>query len=308
MADTNQYKYDDLELTGEYLTAMKTISAHLMNRLPEGDALWRTLGQTEALLLEAQMTGTSLEKIFGKGGVAGFCQSLVDELTKEKMDGAVPASSSFVKRTAKPRQTANRQTRRKKNLITAGVIFLWCLLIAFLIGQYTGYLPYLFSPSDFYLSELHNFAAEVTKIPDSEVTLSIPVRASNAEAQILYHSDSYTVSLTYVGFDEDSYTEDDPLRRWWVELTYTQTADFSEVSYISPAQSGTATVTLANGDVVTQEIHWQGDGYYGDTAYVRLYFLEIPKETPTEGCSAEISFDAMTLVRWTRTGVGIRAK
>ena len=67
-------------------------------------------------------------------------------------------------------------------------------------------------------------------------------------------------------------------------------------------------MTLSNGEMLTQELHWQGEGYYGDTAYVRLYFLEIPKDTSTEGLSAEISFDAMTFVRWTRTGVGLRAK
>ncbi len=307
MADTNKHIPDNLELTGKYLAAMKTISAHLMNRLPEGEALWRTLGQTEALLLEAQMTETPLEKIFGKGGVAGFCQSVVDELVEGKTNGSIPAAEHKSK-AAKPRQTANEQIKKKKNLITAAVLLLWCLLIAFLVGQYTGYLTYLFSPADFYLSELHNFRAEETVIPDSKITLSVPVRSTSSEPQILYRSGDYTVSLTYVGFDEDSYTEGDPLRRWWVEFSYTQISDFSEVTYVSPAQSGTATVTLASGEVLTQPLHWQGDGYYGDTAYVRLYFLEIPKDTPTDGLSAEISFDDMTLVRWIRAGIGIRAK
>lgn len=307
MDDTSNKAHENLELTGEYLAAMKTISAHLMNRLPEGETLWRTLGQTEALLLEAQMTKTPVSKLFGKGGAASFCQSIIDELNGGKSDVGKPEADPPQKAKGK-RQTENRQIKKKKNLITAAVILIWFLLIAVLIGQYTGYLPYLVSPADFYLSELHNFEAEVTEIPGSETTLTIPIKAQSGEPQILYQGEGYTVSLTYVGVDEDSYIKDSPLRRWWIELSYTQTSTFSEISYVSPAQSGTVTVTLTNGEALTQNLHWQGEGYYGDTAYIRLYFLELPKDTPTEGASAEISFDAMTLVRWTRTGIGIRAK
>ena len=192
-------------------------------------------------------------------------------------------------------------------MITALIIVVWLLLIAFLIGQYTGFVRYMFHPQTFYLQELHNFNAEVTEVPLSQTTVTIPLKVQAPEPQILYRDENYTITLTYVSFDEDSYTQKNPTRRWWVEISYTRHASFNEVSYVSPAQSGTATVTLANGETVTQELRWQGESYDENTAFVRLCFLEVPKDTPTEGCFASISFDAMSHVRWTRTGIGSRA-
>ncbi len=307
MSNTSKRPPEDLELTGEYLTAMETVSAHLMNHLPGGDDLWRILGETETLLLEAQMTGTSLSKLFGKGGVAGFCQSIIDERSGKASGDTLPAIADKASR-KKPRATTNHHTKKRKNLVTVLVLAAWLVVVALLVGQYTGFLPYLMDPHGFYLSELHNFNAEVTELEDSRVTVTLPITTHTPDRQVLYQSDEFRVTLTYIGFDEDSYTEDDPLRRWWVELTYTQIADFSEITYVSPAETGAVTATLADGQVITQGLHWKGDGYYGDTAYVRLYFLETPKNTVTQGGTAEISFDPMTLVKWTRTGVGIRAK
>lgn len=308
MAGTSPNRPENLELTGEYLSAMETVSSLLMNRLPGGDELWRILGQTEALLLEAQMTGTPLSTLFGKGGVAGFCQSIIDEKSGSDKENTAPAITDKASK-KKPRSTTNRQTKKRKNLITAAVVVAWLIIVTLLVGQYTGFLPYLRDPYGFYRSELHNFDVEVTELADSRVTVTLPITAHTPDRQVLYQSDDFQVTLTYVGFDEDSYTENDPLRRFWVELTYTQISDFSEIAYVSPAETGTVTVTLADGQVLTQELHWKSDGYYGDTAFVRLYFLEVPKNTVvTADGQAEITFDPMSLVRWTRTGIGIRAK
>ena len=89
------------------------------------------------------------------------------------------------------------------------------------------------------------------------------------------------------------------------ELSFEKTVSFSEISYVSPAETGTATVTLANGHTLSQELRWQSEGQYENgTAYVRLYFLDVPKSTSTEGGQANLTFDAMFLVTWRRTGVG----
>jgi DNA-binding ferritin-like protein (Dps family) len=83
------------ELNGIYLQAMREISARLMDALPAGDELWQTLGQAEAMLLEAQMQGIPLQSLFGQGGVPSFCQSIVDEYRADHgqaEDTMIPAS------------------------------------------------------------------------------------------------------------------------------------------------------------------------------------------------------------------------
>lgn len=308
MSNTSPNIPQSTELTGEYLSAMETISSLLMNSLPGGDELWRILGQTEALLMEAQMTGTPLSKLFGKGGVAGFCQSIIDERSGADKEATSPAITDKSSK-KNPRKTTNRRTQKRKNLVTAAVIVVWLVVVALLVGQYTGFLPYLVDPHGFYRSELHNFNVEVTELSDSRVTVTLPITPHTPDRLVLYQSNEFCVTLTYVGFDEDSYTKNDPLRRFWVELTYTQISDFSEITYVSPAETGTVTATLADGQIITQELHWKSDGYYGDTAFVRLYFLEVPKNTVvTADDIVQITFDPLSLVRWTRTGVGMRAK
>jgi DNA-binding ferritin-like protein (Dps family) len=75
------------DLKGIYLQAMREISARLMDALPADDELWQTLGQVEAMLLEAQIQGMPLKSLFGQGGVASFCQSIVDEYRSEHPEG-----------------------------------------------------------------------------------------------------------------------------------------------------------------------------------------------------------------------------
>lgn len=307
MDSTSQRPPGNFELTGEYLHAMETISAQLMNSLPSGDDLWRVLGQTEALLIEAQIQKTPLSKLFGKGGIAGFCQSIIDEQQGGKKQASPPAISDRPTH-KKARETTNRRTRKKKNIITLLVVLAWLLLVAILLCQYTGILPYLMDNHSFYLKELHNFEAEVTLLEDTATSITVPLVAHTPDTRVLYREGGYEVAITYVGFDESHYVEDKPLRRWWIELTYTQVDSFTEITYISPPETGTATVTLADGKEVTQDLHWHDNGYNSDgTAFVRLCFFETDPQTVTEDGTATISFDPMTLVRWQRTGIGLKA-
>lgn len=305
MADTSKHPLEHSELTGEYREAMTSISVYLMERLPAGDDLWRILGQTEALLLEAQLSGTPLSELFPKGGVGGFCQAIVDERTggKPRVDNPAAEERSPRKRV---KSTNNLRAKRRKNLVTVCVITVWVLLISLLLAQYTGFLPYLCAPQTAYLEELHNFEVSSTPLGGSEASVSVPLLSHVPDGSLLYEAGDHAVRLSYVGFDEDELSADEGgIRRWWVELTFDKSVSFSKVSYVSPAETGTATVTLSDGQVLTQALVWQDEGQYENgTAYIRLYFLETPKSTPTEGSVAEIRFDTMSLVTWTRTGVG----
>lgn len=309
MANTAKRPPGDLELTGEYLTAMETISAHLMSCLPGNDELWRMLGETETLLLEAQITGTPVSKLFGKGGVAGFCQSIIDEKSSASSMN-IPSEGRARKKTAskKQRHTANSHIRRKKNMVTGCIIGVWVLLIAFLIGQYTGFVDYLFHPQTFYLEELHNFEAQVTPLENSGTQVSFSLSSGSLSPQSLYTQGDHRVTLTQIGYDEIQ-TDEQVICKWWVELIYTQSTSFFEITYVAPTGTGTAKVTLPGQDEVTQSLAWQGEDRYDDgTAYIRLCFLEVPKGTSVEGGTVELCFDDLKQVCWHRTGVGRRAK
>ncbi len=309
MADTAKRPPGDLELAGEYLDAMETVSAHLMSRLPENDALWRILGETETLLMEAQITGTPVSKLFGKGGVAGFCQSIIDEksgaLPKEDLSAATSRKSPS---SSKQRHTANSHIRRKKNIATGCIIGVGVLLIAFFIGQYTGFVSYLFHPHTSYLKELHNFEAQVTPLENSDVQIILPLSAGRLSGEAIYEQGDHRVTLTQIGVDEIR-TDEQVIRKWWIELTYTQSSGFSKVTYVAPTGTGTATVVFPDQEEISRDLAWQGEGRYDDgTAYIRLCFWEAPKDKDTQDGTVTIHFDDMKQVCWQRTGVGPRAK
>ena len=309
MASTEKYPLGDLELTGEYLEAMKQISAHLMSSLPESDDLWRILGETETLLLEAQITGTPLSKLFGKGGVAGFCQSIIDEkggvLSEKDMTNSASLSKAPPK---KQRRTGNAHIRRKKNIVTGCIIGVWVLLIAVLVGQYIGFVRYLFHPQTFYLEELHNFEAQVTPLEDTDRQITLTISQGSLGSEIIYAQDDHRVTLTQMGVDEIT-VDKKVICRWWVELAYTQDTEFSKITYVAPDHSGTAVVSISSDEEMTNSLTWQGEGRYDDgRAYVRLCFLEVPKDTDLRGGKVQLHLDDMKLVSWHRIGVGKRAK
>lgn len=309
MADTSHRSPGNLELTGEYLTAMEAVSANLMGRLPDSDELWQILGQTEALLLQAQMMHTPTKELFGKGGIAGFCQSIIDEQMHGKKETPPPASHT-VSHEKKQRKTTNERIRKKKNLVTLVILLVWLLIIAILLAWYTGMIAYLLHPHDAYLSELYNFSSETTVLQDTEAHLTLSLSASGVQRQELYRSGEDFVSLTYFSYDEDTLSaENGGLKRYWIELSYPRHTSFSEVTYIAPSETGSSTVTLSNGEVLTQSIRWKDDTCNDQgIASVKLYVFDLPKDTDTENLTIDISLDPMVQVRWTRNTVGPRAQ
>ena len=305
MSDTSNHSPLETELTGEYRTAMETVSARLMSRLPDSEELWLILSQTETLLTQAQLTKTPVQTLFGKGGVAGFCQSIIDEQIKKHPQGSITAAESKPSE-AKKRKTADKQIQKKKNLVTVAIIAGWLLLVSVLIGWYTGLISYLLHPQESYLSELHNFSSNTTILADTKVQVTLPLTSGQLQQEVIYQDGSDSVALTYIGCDEDELSaEKGGLRHYWIEFSYPRHTSFSEITYISPAESGTATVTLPDGKTITQSIYWKSDGCsQNGLAYVRLYVLSLPKNTNTDGLSFELSLDSMTHVQWTRHSVG----
>ncbi len=308
MANLSPNSSGNLELSGEYLAAMKTVSAHLMSRLPDGEALWQILGQTETLLAQAQLTGTPPSALFGEGGIAGFCQSIVDEQLKEQKGRAIPATVSS-SRTEKKKKTSDKHVKRKKNLVTAAILTGWLLVVSLLLGWYTGLLSYFFHPYDSYLAELHNFTSQTTVLSGTEASVTLSLTSGAVQQQELYRSGEDYVTLTYVGYDEDELpAEKGGLRRYWIELSYPRHTAFSEITYVSPAESGTSTVVLPSGETQTQSIYWKSDGCNEQgIAYLRLYVLALPKDTPSDGLTCILSLDPMTQVHWSRNAVGPRS-
>lgn len=308
MADTSHHPPGNLELTGEYLAAMEAVSANLMGRLPDSEKLWQILGQTETLLLQAQLMQTPTKDLFGKGGIAAFCQSIIDEQLHGKK--GTPPASVTVSREKKQRKTTNERIRKKKNLVTLIILVAWLLIIAVLVSWYTGVIAYLLHPHEAYLSELYNFSSETTVLQGTEVHLTLPLSSEGIQRQELYRSGEDYVTLTYLGYDEDTLSaEKGGLRRYWIELSYPRHTSFSEVTYISPSETGTSTVTLPSGEVLTQSIHWKDDDCNDQgIASVKLYVLSIPKDTDIENLTIDISLDPMVHVRWTRNTVGPRAQ
>ena len=309
MADTSFRPPGDLELTGEYLAAMEAVSATLMSRLPDSQELWQILGQTETLLLQAQLTNTPPKSLFGKGGIAGFCQSIIDEQLEGKTTVKPPASVTTAP-DKKIRRTSNKRIQKKKNLVTLAILIGWLLIITILISWYTGVIAYVLHPHKAYLSELHNFSSETTILTGTETHMTLELNSGALQHTDLYRNGSDYVTLTYIGYDEDSVSaEKGGLRRYWIELAYPLHASFSEVSYIAPAESGTASVTLPSGEVLTQEIYWKSeDNNDQGVVYIKLYILSLPKDTNTDGLSVDVSLDPMIRVQWTRNAVGPRAK
>ena len=308
MADTSHRPPGHLELTGEYLAAMEAISANLMDRLPDSEELWQILGQTETLLLQAQLVQTPIKDLFGKGGIAVFCQSIIDEQLHGKKE--TPPASVTVSRERKQRKTTNERIRKKKNLVTLIILVVWLLIIAILVSWYTGVIAYLLHPHEAYLSELYNFSSETTVLQNTEVHLTLSLSSEGVQRQELYRNGEDYVTLTYLGYDEDTLSaEKGGFRRYWIELSYPRHTSFSEVTYTSPSETGTSTVTLPSGELLTQSIHWKDDDCNDEgIASVKLYVLFLPKDTDPKNLAIDISLDPMVHVRWTRNTVGPRAQ
>lgn len=307
------------ELEGPYLNAMQEISVRLMETLPAGDDLWRTLGQVEALLLEAQLQERSLKEIFGNGGVAAFCQSIVDEFKQSGEPTAVPAARDKSvgrehKRNKEPR--AGGVNHKRKRIFTVATAAIACLLILSLALWHVGLFNYWFTGSSFYLKELHNFSETVTPVADQSVKVSFPLAKASNLCTTLYTDGVYSLTLQDVSFneymkavkdEETGKTVQQRTRSWYMNVVYNVYADFSRVSYVEPSAMGTVIITLPDGTVYTGELSWLSSGVYAEgTEFVRMIVLEFPADVDTTGATVEVDMGIPNLIVLDRISTGSR--
>ncbi len=312
-----------MELDGIYLRAMQEISAHLMDHLPAEESLWLTLSQTEALLMEAQLQNAPLHDVFGSGGTAAFCQSIVDEYRQtHPQTGSgdptpIPASldPSLHRKPSKnePKGGVNYHRKRRGTAILITGMSLVFLLLA---CWYTGLLHFLTAGSAFYLDELHNFTSVSEPIADAPtVRFTIPLAQATDIGLILYSDgEGHTITLTEIqssdyrlntGTEEHIQLTD--YRRWALRLQYPVDAGYLSVSYIEPGMTGEAMLTLPDGTVHTEKISLDRSGAAErGYEYVVLKILELPADIPVEGYDLTVTLSAPKRVIWTRTGVGDR--
>lgn len=306
-----------MELEGVYLQAMREISSRLMEALPEGDELWQTLGQTEAMLLEAQMRDMPLSELLGNGGAEAFCRSIVDEY-RACGEMALPAAvNGFPRpdRQAKEQRDGPRhKSSRWTSVITAAVMV---LIFAVLALWYTGILRYWSRGTSYYLEELHNFRSEVTEVESPPITVTLPLETVTGRGDVLYSDgEGYDVILTsvekhtYKGSFTDPETGETTygvMTSWYLRMTYAVESDFRHISYVEPASDGDVTVTLPNGSVYTGEITWieSGEAEPG-REFARISVIAFPVGMDTKGATLTVTMDPPQRVEWTRTSMGAR--
>lgn len=303
----------EAELEGPYLGAMQEISVRLMDRLPAGDDLWRTLGQIETLLMEAQLQGQPLQELFGSGGVAAFCQSIVDEFITEGAEEMIPAA----REKSKPRRREPRGGigYRRKRSFTIGMAVLASLLAAVAIFWGTGLFAYWTQGSGYYLEELRNFQSSHQTVAGELLPIRIPLSPMVELTNTLYSDgEGFDITLTTVEVQERASNYTDPftgtvtyqmIQRWYLRLTYAVDAGFGSITYVEPPAEGTVTVILADGTVYTGEISWIESGSAGKgREYARISLIDLPAALNTEGATLEVRFASPNRVEWERIRVG----
>lgn len=312
-----------MELEGPYLRAMQEISARLMNNLPAGDELWQVLGQAEALLIEAQLQGVHPDKVFGNGGVAGFCQSIMDEFEQARRaaEGDEPpthtpaADDPSTRRRIRDNDPRGGINYRRKRIFSAFLAVVLALLFTWACLWYVGVWRYWTEGSGFYLQELYNFTFETVKTDEAPPTVTLPLSVTSGLNQVLYADGLYTVTLTGLDFHDHAEAlpnKDGPIiaqtvHSWSIRLEYTVLADFSTVSYVEPVAEGTATVTLADGTVLTGKLSHRDSGPVGEgREYAVITVVDIPASTSVAGATLTVSLDPPQLVTWERISTGRR--
>ncbi len=305
------------ELEGIYLHTMQEISVRLMETLPAGDDLWRTLGQVEALLMEAQFQGRDPQEIFGKGGVAAFCQSILDEYAREGKTGELPAAQDkTVGGTKKVREPRGGINYRRKRRFTAGFIVLASILLCSLAIWYVGLWNYWTGGSSYYLQELHNFEETVTPVSHPSLTAELPLTQKIDMNQVLYTDGVYTLTLSEVGCTEYTKAVKDDrtgktvyqrINSWYLNIVYTVDSNFRRITYVEPNTKGTATVTLADGMKYTTSVGWLSSGAHEKGyEYVRLVMIELPADVDTAGATVSVDLGVPNLVHLNRISTGRR--
>ena len=311
---------DAAELNGIYLQAMQEISARLMDALPAGDELWQTLGQAEAMLLEAQAQGMPLKKLFGQGGVATFCQSIVDEYRAEnpqEQDTVIPASQDpTIGENRKPKEPRGGRGYQRKKRITVALASLAAVLVVALLLWYVGLFRYWTEGSSYYLEELYNFKETVTEASETSMRFQAPLQRAQGLDEVLYDDGTYSITLHEIDYNEymkayrDEETGETKYRKihgWYFTVVYTVRSDFRNVSYVEPSSDGTATVTLADGSTVAGELSWLNSGAYGDgRELMRFVVIEAPADWDLTGATVEVDLGRPHLVMLERISTGRR--
>lgn len=315
------------ELTGPHLEAMQEISTRLMDALPAGDDLWQVLAEAEALLLEAQLQNVPPRGVFGQSGVAGFCQSIMDEFEADRRasEGVPPggrarpaaspaATDPSVKGKRPPHKPRGEWGIRHRRRVTVALATVVCLLLAFAACLYTGLWGYWTKGTSFYLDELYNFQSTVTEtvVPPTHITL--PMLQANALHQTLYDDGTHTITLT--ALDCRDYTEimdgengktTREMRRWFLHMEYTVVSDFRTVTYVEPSARGTATVTLADGTAYAGNIQWYSSGSSAKgEEFAEIIVIELPAAVDTAGATLTLELEPPCRVVWERFATGLR--
>lgn len=304
-----------VELEGVYLQAMKEASVRLMDGLPACGELWGMLGQIETMLLEAQMREMPLSELFGNGGVAAFCQSIVDEY---RADGEMilPASQDKrVKADRKPKKPRGGVNSRRHRHLTVMMATATVLLLSVLFLWYTGVLHYWAGGTSYYLDELHNFQSHVTDTASPPITVTIPLERGSLQANTLY-ADDEGFDITLTGLETHDHkgsftdpktgeTTDRDLTDWYLCFTYAVESDFQTVTYVEPPSAGTATVIMKNGDVYTGELVWIDSGVTENgREYARLSVISLPRDLDVAGATLTVMLDSPCRVEWNRFRTG----
>ena len=320
----NQNQRGAFELEGVYLQAMQTVSTSLMEVMPDGEELWEILGKTEALLMEAQMTATPVEELFPHGGVAGFCQSILDEYkTKEGYSPkggktAAPASRRRNRfKDGKPKspkggEGARRYRRVTKLLTVCGVL----LLAVFLVLQ-SGLHRFIMQGSAYYHEELYNFENTVMEPCSESLTFSLtPVEMTGLEQVLYTDAEGYTIRLSEIGYrerevqgmDENGRPVKKKLVNWYVTLHYTVDAGFFRIHTVTPEPRGTAVLTLSDGTVYESVLTSDSSGPLSKgVEFMQITVLEgIPRNVSLAGATLTVTMAPPTYRVWERVGMGTR--
>ncbi len=307
-------------LANEYFTAMKAISTTLMEALPHEDDLWNILAQAEALLLQAQIQGVPPNTIFD-GGVASFCQSIIDEYreahTGDGMRPQKPAKQPNQFGAKESKQPRGGTAYRHKRLWTGTALTAICLLLVTLMLWYTGILNFWFGGTSYYLNELYNFDVTSTPVSSEPIELTMPLKQDDSLSKILYtDADGYTISLR--GIHRQEYTRqvldsdtgellEQTVYSWYIRMTYTVRSSFSEVTYIEPCTDGDVTVTLADGTEHTGTTISEASGSVADgLEYIHIRLIEFPADLDLTGATVTVCFDAPNRIHWSRIMTGKR--
>ncbi|MBO5512399.1 MAG: hypothetical protein J6B24_11750 [Clostridia bacterium] len=306
-----------VELEGIYLQAMKEASVRLMDGLPACDELWGMLGQIETMLLEAQLREMPLSELFGNGGVAAFCQSIVDEYRADGEMILLAAQDKSVKadlRPKKPRGGINGRRHRRMTVLMATALV---LLLSALALWYTGVLNYWTGGNSYYLEELHNFQSTITDLPADPITLTLPLEKTSGRSDMLYaDGDGFDITFTAVDTHEHTGSFTDPetgkityqkTLTWYLRFTYAVKSDFNRVAYVEPTAAGTVTVTLPNGETYEGKLSWISSGATENgREYASLTVIDLPADMDVKGATLTVTLDPPHLVVWERIGTGRR--